>query len=77
MIGYKAVSRFNLFFDKWWYTNIFPNFYIQVLNTFIIIGLIAESTLKLINGTRSKIFANPIFAMKAVSLAGLIFKHYL
>ena len=40
-------------------------------NTFTIIGLIAESTLKLTNDTRSKIFGNPIFEMKAVTQSGV------
>ena len=60
MIGYGAVLRFNLFFGNWWYTHIFTNIYIQVANTFPIIGRIAESTLKLINNIRSDIFGNPI-----------------
>ena len=37
---------------------------IQVSHTFIIIGLIAESTLKFINDTRSNIFGNLILKMK-------------
>ena len=41
--------------------------YIQVSNTFTIIGLTAESTLKFINGTRSKIFGNPIFEIKVAT----------
>ena len=36
----------------------FTNSNIQVSHTFTIIGLIADSTLKLINNTRSKIFRN-------------------
>ena len=60
MIGCGAALRLNMFFGKWWYTNMFINSYIQVSHTFIIIALIAESTLKLINDTRSNIFENPI-----------------
>ena len=68
MIGYGAVLTLNLFFSKWLYSNILlTNFYIQVSHAFIIIELIAESTLKLINGTRSKIFGNPKFEMKVVT----------
>ena len=37
---------------------------IQVFHTFTIIGLTAESTLKFVNGTRSKIFGNLILEMK-------------
>ena len=58
MIGYGAVLRVNLFFGKWLYTNMFTNPNIHAFHTFIIIGLIAESTLKYINNTRSKIFKN-------------------
>ena len=43
-------------------------------NTFTKIGLIAESTLKLINKTRSKTFENAIFEMKVVTYSGLNFK---
>ena len=39
----------------------------HVSNTFTIIGLIADSTLKFINDTRSKIFGNPIFEMKVIT----------
>ena len=42
-----------------------PN--IQVPHTFAIIGLIAESALKFINSTRSKIFGNLIREMKVVA----------
>ena len=47
----------------------FTNSYIQVSNTFTIIGPIAESTLKLINDIRSKVFENPVFEMKVVTLS--------
>ena len=47
MICYGVVLRFNLFFGKQWYTNIFTNSYIQVSHSFTIIGLIAECTLGL------------------------------
>ena len=66
MIGYGAVLSLNLFSGKWWYTNIFTNSNIQVSHTFTIIGLIAESTLKLIHYTRSKIFGNLILEMKVL-----------
>ena len=55
----------------------FTNSNIQVSHTFTIIGLIAESTLKFINDTRSKIYGNPIFEMEVVTLSGLILKHCL
>ena len=45
----------------------FINSYIQVPNTFIITGLIAESTLKLIKDIRRKIFGNPNFKIKVVT----------
>ena len=51
MIGYGAVLRLNLFFDNCWYSNMFANSYFQVSHTLIMIGLIAESTLKLIKIT--------------------------
>lgn len=41
---------------------------------FIIMKLIVESTLIIINDTRSKIFGNAIFERKGVTLRGLIFK---
>ena len=53
---------------KWWYTNTFTNSNIQVSHTFTIIGHIAESTLKFINNTRSKIFGNLILEMKVFVL---------
>ena len=53
------------------------NSHIQVPNLFTIIGVIADSTLKFINDTRSKIFGNLIFEMKVITKSGLIFKHYL
>ena len=65
VIGYRAVLKLNLFFGKCWSTNMFTNSYIRVSNT--IIGLIAESTLKLINDTRSKIFGNPIMEMEVAN----------
>ena len=41
------------------------NSFIEVPNTFSIIGLIAESTLKLINDPKSKVFfGNPILEKK-------------
>ena len=55
----------------------FTSFYIQVSNTFTIIGGIAESRLKLINNTRSKVSGNPIFEIEVITKSGLIFKHYL
>ena len=69
MIGYGPVLRFIFFFGKSWYTNMFTNSYIQVSNTFTIIGPIAESTLKLINDIRSKVFENPVFEMKVVTFS--------
>ena len=42
----------------------FTIFYIQVSSTFTILGLIAESTLKGINNTRSKIFGSTISEKK-------------
>ena len=77
MIGYGAVLRLNLFFGNWCYTNMFPNSYIPVSHTFTVIVLTAESILKFINDTRSKIIRNPIFEMKVVTESGLIFEHYL
>ena len=53
------------------------NSHIQVPNLFTIIGVIADSTLKFINDTRSKIFGNLIFEMKVITKSGLIFKDYL
>ena len=50
---------------------------IQVSHTFTIIGLIAESTLKFVCDTRSKIFGNPILEIKVVAQSGLAFKYYL
>ena len=50
---------------------------IQVSHTFTIIGLIAESTLKFVYDTRSKIFGNPILEIKVVAQSGLVFKYYL
>ena len=50
---------------------------IQVSHKLAIIGLIAESTLKLTNNTRSNIFGNPILEMKVVTYSALICKHYL
>ena len=41
--------------------------YMQVSHTFTIIGLIADSTLKIINDIRNKIFGNSIFEMKAAN----------
>ena len=40
------------------------NSFIEVSNTFSIIGLIAESTLKLINDPKSKVFGNSILEKK-------------
>ena len=37
-----SVLKLNLFFDKSWYIIMIANSYIQVSNTFIIIGIIAE-----------------------------------
>ena len=67
MIDYGPVLRFNLLFGEWSYTNMFTNSNIQVSQIFTIIGLFAESTLKLKNETRSKIFGNPIPEMKVVA----------
>ena len=77
MIGYGAVFRLDLFTGKWWYTNMLTNSNIQVSHTFTIIGLIAESTLKFISDTRSKIFGNLILKIKVVAKSSLILKHYL
>ena len=44
----------------------FTNSFIEVSHTFTIVGLIAESTMKLINDTRNESFGNPIFEMKVV-----------
>ena len=43
------------------------NSYIQVSNTFAIIGLMAKSTLKLTKDTRIKIIVYEIFEMKVVT----------
>ena len=65
VIGYRAVLKLNLFFGNWWYTNMLTNSFIEVSNTISIIGLIAESTLKLINDPKSKVFfGNPILEKK-------------
>ena len=48
-----------------------------MFNTFTIIGLPAEPSLKLINETRNKIIGNLIFEWKVVTYADLISKHYL
>ena len=75
MLGYRTVLRLTCFLVRGdIYVN---NSYIQVSNTFTIIGLIAESTLKILNNTKSKIFRNLIFEMKVVSYSGLIFKHFM
>ena len=50
----------------------FTNSYIQVFNTFTIIGLAPQSTLKPINDTRSNIFENAIFEMKVVTWSDLV-----
>ena len=55
----------------------FSNSNIQVSRTFTIIGLNAESTLKFINNTRSKIFGNLIIEVKVFASSSLILKHYL
>ena len=55
----------------------FTNSNSQLSHTFTIIGLIAESKLKFINDTSSKIFGNLILEMKVVALSSLILKHYL
>ena len=67
MISYGAVLRLNLFFRKWRYTSMFINSHIQKSNTFNIIELTAESILKFINDTRSKIFGNLIFKLKVIT----------
>ena len=67
MIYYGAVLRFNLIFDKWWYTNMSTNSYNEVSNTFTIIGFMAKSTLKLTKDTRIKIIVNAILEMKVVT----------
>ena len=64
MIGYRAPLRLNLFFRKRWYTNIFTKSNIHVSHTFTIIRLIAESTMKFTNNTRSKIIGNLILKWK-------------
>ena len=46
--------------------------YSQVSHAFAIIGLVAESTLKLIHDTTIKIFGNVIFEMKVVTQSGII-----
>ena len=50
----------------------FTNSYIQAFNTFTIIGLTPQSTLKPINDTRSNIFENAIFEMKVVTWSDLV-----
>ena len=55
----------------------FTNSNDQVSDTFTIIGLIAESTLKFINNTRGKIFGNPILEMTAAASSDPILKHSL
>ena len=68
----QAVLKLNMFFGKWWYTNMFTNSYTQVFHTFTIIGLIAEFTLKLRKDIRSRIPENSIFETKVVAWSGLI-----
>ena len=67
----QAILKLNMFFAKWWYTNMFTNSYTQVFHTFTI-GLIAESTLKLTKGIRSRIPENSLFETKVVAWSGLI-----
>ena len=67
MIDCRAVLRLNLVSGKWLYTIVFTNAYIQVSNTFTILGLIAESTLRLIDDARGKIFGNSIFEKGVVT----------
>ena len=55
----------------------FTNSNMQVSHKFTIVGLIAESTLKFINDTRTKIFGNMILEMKFIAQSSLILKHYL
>ena len=43
------------------------NSYIEMSNTFTIIGFMAKSTLKLTKDTRIKIIVNAIFEMKVVT----------
>ena len=49
----------------------FTNSYIQMSHTFPMIGLIAESTMKLIGDIGSKIFGDPIFEMKVVKFCSV------
>ena len=67
MIDCRAVLRLNLVSGKWLYTIVFTNAYIQVSDTFTILGLIAESTLRLIDDARGKIFENSIFEKGVVT----------
>ena len=55
MICYGAVLRRNLFLVEKGHTNMFTYSYIQVSDTFTIIGILAESLPKLINDTRSNL----------------------
>ena len=49
---------------------------VHVSHTFLAMGAITESTVKLIKGTRSKIFGNEIFEKKDFTLPGLIIIYY-
>ena len=46
---------------------------LKILHKFDTIGLIAESTLILVNNTKGKNFDNAIFEMKDITQSGLIF----
>ena len=49
----------------------FTNSYIQMSHRFLMIGLIAESTMKLLGDIGSKIFWDPIFEMKVVKFCSV------
>ena len=67
MIGCGALFTRDMFFGKWWYTNILTKSCIEVYPKFTIIKLIAESTLNSIIDTGSKIFGNSIVNMEVVT----------
>ena len=67
MISDGAILSLDLSFGNWRYTNMFTYPYSLVSHKFIIIGLVAGSTLKLINDTKIKIFWNVIFKIRSVT----------
>ena len=68
MIGYDAVLRLKIFLVSGDIPICSTILTLSVSHIhFIIVGLIAEFTLKFINDTRSRIIGNPILEMKVVA----------